>query len=58
MALVASLLAAYDLGATASHFKKIYDVESKIQRPIVLEEKDSTIVVNDDNWIQYLGNQQ
>ncbi|RXW16950.1 hypothetical protein EST38_g8908 [Candolleomyces aberdarensis] len=51
------LLAAYDLGATASHFKKIYDVEAKIQRPIVLEEKDSTISVNDANWIQYLGNQ-
>ncbi|KAJ2929943.1 hypothetical protein H1R20_g7154, partial [Candolleomyces eurysporus] len=51
------LLAAYDLGATASHFKKIYDAEAEIQRPIVLEEKDLAISINDGNWIQYLGNQ-
>jgi len=52
------LLAAYDLGATAPHLKKIYEDEAQTQRPIVLEEKDSSIKVNDDNWVQYLGNQK
>lgn len=51
-------MAAYDLGATASHLKKIYDVEAAIQRPIFVEEKDASISVNDDNWVQYLGNQR
>ncbi|TEB13961.1 hypothetical protein FA13DRAFT_1748166 [Coprinellus micaceus] len=52
-----SKFATYDLGATASHLKKIYDVEAAIQRPILVEEKDASISVNDDNWVQYLGNQ-
>lgn len=51
------LLAAYDLGATTSHLKKIYDVEAPTQRPIFVEEKDASILVTDDNWVQYLGNQ-
>jgi hypothetical protein len=46
------------LGATASRVKKIYDVEAAIQRPIYVEEKDASISVNDDNWVQYLGNQR
>jgi hypothetical protein len=51
------LLAAYDLGATDGHLRKIYDDEAKAQRPRILEEKDKDIVVNKQNWIQYLGNQ-
>ncbi|KAF5340342.1 hypothetical protein D9611_007914 [Ephemerocybe angulata] len=51
------LLAAYDLGTTPSHLKKIYTTEAGYQRPIILEKKDASIIVNDDNWGQYLGNQ-
>ncbi|TFK28572.1 hypothetical protein FA15DRAFT_665290 [Coprinopsis marcescibilis] len=51
------LLVAYDLGASPAHLKKIYEEESKSQRAIILEERDANIVVTDDNWIQYLGNQ-
>lgn len=52
------MLAAYDLGATSSHLKKIYEAEAEIQRPIFVEEKDASISVDDSNWIQYLGNQR
>ncbi|CAA7269317.1 unnamed protein product [Cyclocybe aegerita] len=50
------LLVAYDLGAPEGHLQKIYDNEAKDQRPRILEEKDRSIVVDKDNWIQYLGN--
>jgi len=50
------MLAAYDLGAPPGHLQKMYDEEAKDQRPIILDETDKTIRVNQDNWIQYLGN--
>ncbi|KAJ3489516.1 hypothetical protein NLJ89_g11522 [Agrocybe chaxingu] len=50
------LLVAYDLGASAGHLQKIYDNEAKDQRPRILEEKDKSIIVDKDNWAQYLGN--
>jgi len=51
------LLAVYDLGASAGLLQKIYKDEATSQRPIILEPKDESIVVNKDNWIQYLENQ-
>ncbi|KAJ8507666.1 hypothetical protein ONZ45_g9998 [Pleurotus djamor] len=51
------LLAAYDLGASEGLLRKIYEVESAVQRPIFVEEKDKGIVITDTNWTQYLGNQ-
>ncbi|KIM42122.1 hypothetical protein M413DRAFT_409215 [Hebeloma cylindrosporum] len=51
------ILAAYDMGATPHHLQHVYDKEAAYQRPRVLEEKDKSIVVNKDNWVQYLGNQ-
>ena len=53
-----SILAAYDLGAPATHLKKIYADEAASQRPRILDEKDKTISVNKENWAQYLGNQR
>ena len=53
-----SILAAYDLGATPHHLQTIYDREAPEQRPRIVEEKDKNIVVNKDNWVQYLGNQR
>jgi Questin oxidase-like len=53
-----SLLAAYDMGASAAHLRKIYHHEAPTQRPIFVEERDEAIVVTDDNWAQYLGNQR
>ncbi|PPQ89262.1 hypothetical protein CVT25_001346 [Psilocybe cyanescens] len=50
------LLAAYDLGASSGHLKKMYDDEAKYQRPIISQDKDKDIVVDDQNWVQYLGN--
>ncbi|KAF9566491.1 hypothetical protein CPC08DRAFT_703825 [Agrocybe pediades] len=50
------MLAAYDLGAPATHLQRMYDEEAKEQRPIILDEKDKSIQVNKDNWIQCLGN--
>jgi len=55
---VSSILAAYDMGATPHHLQKIYDSEATYQRPRIVEEKDKSIVVNKDNWVQYLGNQR
>ncbi|KAF8970474.1 hypothetical protein BDZ97DRAFT_1754058 [Flammula alnicola] len=51
------ILAAYDLGTPPGHLQKIYEDEARIQRPRILEEKDKNIVVDKDNWVQYLGNQ-
>ena len=51
-----SLLAAYDLGAPAGLLQEIYNDEARIQRPIFLDETDKAIVVNEENWPQYLGN--
>lgn len=34
----------------------MYDDEAKYQRPIISQDKDKDIVVDDQNWIQYLGN--
>ena len=50
-----SILAAYDLGAQPGLLRKIYEDEAKIQRPIVLEDRDKTINITGDNWTQYLG---
>ena len=55
---VSSLLAAYDLGASAGQLQKIYADEAIPQRPIILEPKDESIVVSKDNWAQYLENQR
>jgi hypothetical protein len=54
--LLGSLLAAYDLGATADHLQKMYEDEAKSQKSIFREEGDREIVVDDGNWVQYLGN--
>ncbi|KAJ3736201.1 hypothetical protein DFJ43DRAFT_1036523 [Lentinula guzmanii] len=51
------ILAAYDLGAPPALLQKIYDEEARIQRPIILEEKDKEMKITEDNWTQYLGNQ-
>jgi hypothetical protein len=51
-----SLLAAYDLGATAAVLKKIEKRREKMQRPIQLDPKDKDIVITDQNWVQYVGN--
>lgn len=53
-----SVLAAYDLGASAGLLKKKYEEEASYQRPIYVEEKDKSIIVTQDNWVQYLGNQR
>ncbi|KAF9058210.1 hypothetical protein BJ165DRAFT_1540460 [Panaeolus papilionaceus] len=50
------ILASYDIGTPAAALKKIYEEEAKVQRPRYLEERDKTIVVNKDNWVQYLSN--
>ena len=46
------------MGATPHHLQKIYEGEAAYQRPRIIEEKDKSIVVNEDNWVQYLGNQR
>ncbi|KAJ3814004.1 hypothetical protein F5876DRAFT_33900 [Lentinula aff. lateritia] len=51
------ILAAYDLGASPGLLQKIYDEEARIQRPIILEEKDKEMKITEDNWTQYLGNE-
>ncbi|KAJ4479015.1 hypothetical protein J3R30DRAFT_3702022 [Lentinula aciculospora] len=51
------ILAAYDLGAPPAILQKIYDEEARVQRPIILEEKDKEMIVTEENWPQYLGNQ-
>ncbi|KAE9409719.1 hypothetical protein BT96DRAFT_872370 [Gymnopus androsaceus JB14] len=51
------ILAAYDLGASPGLLQKIYDNEASSQRPIVLEEKDKDIAIDEDSWSQYLGDQ-
>ncbi|KAF9021105.1 hypothetical protein BDP27DRAFT_1439345 [Rhodocollybia butyracea] len=51
------LLAAYDLGTSPGLLQKKYDQEARIQRPIILEEKDKGIRITDENWVQYVGNQ-
>lgn len=53
-----SILAAYDLGASPGLLQKIYDNEASSQRPIVLEEKDKDITIDEDSWSQYLGDQK
>lgn len=53
-----SLLAAYDLGASATLLQKIYENEAKIQRPILLSDTDKQIVITADNWTQYIGNRK
>lgn len=58
MVIIISILAAYDLGAPAGLLAKIYESEGRIQRPIYLDEKDRHIVVDNKNWVQYLGNQK
>ncbi|PPQ69877.1 hypothetical protein CVT24_003212 [Panaeolus cyanescens] len=50
------LLAAYDIGTPVGALKKMYDEEAKVQRPRYLQDRDKNIVVNKDNWIQYLNN--
>ena len=53
-----SILAAYDLGASAGHLRTIYADAVKNQRPKFVEEQDKTINVDKENWKQYLGNQK
>ena len=48
----------YDLGASGGTLQKIYEDEAPSQRPIILDPKDESIVVSEENWIQYLGNQR
>ena len=55
---LSSILAAYDMGATPHHLQRIYDGEATYQRPRIVEEEDKSIVVNKNNWVQYLGNQR
>ncbi|OBZ73818.1 Oxidoreductase AflY [Grifola frondosa] len=50
------LLAAYDLGGTASLLKKIEKRRETMQRPIQLDPKDKDIIITDQNWVQYVGN--
>ncbi|KAF9063600.1 hypothetical protein BDP27DRAFT_1231849 [Rhodocollybia butyracea] len=50
------LLTAYDFGASPGLIQKIYDMEARIQRPIILEETDKNIQITDENWVQYIGN--
>ncbi|KAF8168458.1 hypothetical protein B0H34DRAFT_779767 [Crassisporium funariophilum] len=50
------ILAAYDLGAPASLLQKIYEVEAKKQRPILLDDKDKEIIITEKNWAQFTGN--
>ncbi|KDR77998.1 hypothetical protein GALMADRAFT_155027 [Galerina marginata CBS 339.88] len=49
------ILAAYDLGASAGILEKIYENEAQIQRPRVVEGKSMNIVIDKENWVQYLG---
>lgn len=52
-----SILAAYDLGATAGMLQKIYDEEAAVQRPIYLDDsKNKDIVITTENWTQFVGN--
>ena len=46
------------MGATPHHLQRIYDSEATYQRPRIVEEGDKSIVVNKENWVQYLGNQR
>lgn len=53
-----SLMAAYDLGASAQTLQNIYDDDVKYQRPIKLAEdhkKIETITAN--NWTEHLGDE-
>ncbi|TFK41533.1 hypothetical protein BDQ12DRAFT_599551 [Crucibulum laeve] len=50
------ILAAYDLGASATLLQKIYDDDSPSEQPFYLEEKDKVITVTEENWAQYLSN--
>ena len=57
------MLAAYDLGASASLLQKIYDVEAADQTDIHAFEPDGSgnaesiqqMIVTDDNWSLHLG---
>jgi hypothetical protein len=53
-----SILAAYDLGAPAGLLHKIYDLEAKVQRPILIDGKDPGITVDLDNWKLYTRNRE
>jgi len=56
-----SLLAAYELGATATRLQEIFDVESKEYLPIFTEDRNArTVVPQDvtitrDSWREYVG---
>ncbi|KAF9003377.1 hypothetical protein BDQ17DRAFT_1480126 [Cyathus striatus] len=50
------VLAAYDLGASATLLEKIYQFEAKPQRSLFSEETDKDINVTPENWLQYVGN--
>ncbi|KAI4527554.1 hypothetical protein K525DRAFT_231854 [Schizophyllum commune Loenen D] len=49
------LLSAYDLGASASLLKDIYEVESASQRPIVQGPEDMIPQLTEENWTSALG---
>jgi Questin oxidase-like len=59
-----SLLAAYDLGASAKVLQAIYDEDVKIQRNIDLGDKDTTIGEIElenltlENWTTFLGEEK
>jgi hypothetical protein len=56
-----SLLAAYDLGAPAKLLQAIYNEEQKMQRPVDLGNKETTIEnvnvsdITKENWQTFLG---
>lgn len=50
------LLAAYDLGASPGLLQHIYDDEARVLRPILLDDADRNMVVNEETWSQYVGN--
>ncbi|KAL1714587.1 hypothetical protein EV715DRAFT_276465 [Schizophyllum commune] len=52
------LLSAYDLGASASLLKDIYEVESASQRPIVQGAKDKIPQLTKENWTSALGQEE
>jgi len=59
-----SLLAAYDLGAPAKLLQAIYDEEQKMQRPVDLGNKETSIEdvslsdITKENWQTFLGQER
>jgi hypothetical protein len=49
-----SILAAFDLGAPAEVLEAIYNRDSKVLRPIHLDDR-SDVEINCNNWKEHLG---